>query len=97
MGVELNSLRIFLRFFLLGLLTASGLGCSWVSYITFTQATGFNNFAVRALVSDGTSLFVGGDFTTYRGSNAQRVAKIDLVSGTLDTTFTDVVQFGEWH
>jgi|GEM_PF-2481371 len=54
---------------------------------TFTQSTGMNSY-VSTLAINGTSIYAGGDFTTYRGSSAQRLAKLDLSSGNLDTTFT---------
>jgi hypothetical protein len=46
--------------------------------------------AVSALAVVGPSLYVAGTFTEYRGvaDAAHRIAKIDLLSGTLDTTFT---------
>lgn len=54
----------------------------------FNPATGSNGFnnAVRALVLNGSTIYVGGDFTTYRGGAAKYVAKIDT-SGALDTAF----------
>lgn len=59
---------------------------------TFVQAAnGFNNFVHSLAVHlSNNSLYIGGDFTQYRGvaSNARRLAKVDLVSGNLDTTFT---------
>ena len=64
---------------------------------TFTQSTGFD-YPVTSLATDGTSLFVGGKFTTYRGTNVQNIAKLDLSNGNLvnpfhatQTGFNDVV------
>jgi N-acetylneuraminic acid mutarotase len=54
---------------------------------TFTQSTG-PNATVSALAVSGSSLYIGGAFTTYRGSTANKLAKVDLTSGNLDTTFT---------
>lgn len=55
-------------------------------------ANGFNN-AVRALASDANNVYVGGDFTAYRGALANRVAKLGL-DGALDTTFNDPADNG---
>ena len=51
-------------------------------------ANGFDG-AVAALAATATSLYVGGSFTAYRGvvNSARRLAKLDLASGALDTTF----------
>jgi hypothetical protein len=69
---------------------------------TFTQSTGFGGElvpyafsppapSVVALATVGTSLIVGGSFTSYRGLPANGLAKIDLASGVLDQTFTQSV------
>jgi hypothetical protein len=67
---------------------------------TFTQSMGFgggfpNNPSlppgptwVVAMAANGSSLFIGGSFTTYRGQPAQGVAKLDLRTGALDQSFT---------
>lgn len=58
---------------------------------TFSQpaANGFDG-DVQSLVSDGTALFVGGDFAAYRGvaDSAFHLAKLNLVTGALDLTFS---------
>ena len=48
--------------------------------------------AVLALATSGGALYVGGDFTAYKGvaSSANRLAKLDLVTGAIDTTFSPV-------
>jgi hypothetical protein len=53
------------------------------------NATGFDS-DVDALATLGTALYVGGAFDSYRGisGSAHRVAKLDLASGALDTTFS---------
>lgn len=55
---------------------------------TFNPTIGSNGFngVVRAIAVSGSDIFVGGDFTTYRGSVANRVAKVGS-TGTLDTSF----------
>lgn len=45
------------------------------------------NDSVRALESDGTSVWVGGFFTTIGGEDRTGLAKVDTVSGTVDTAF----------
>jgi hypothetical protein len=61
---------------------------------TFTGATGLVVSpccaleAVDALALSGSSLYVGGDFTSYRGTAVSNLMKIDAASGALDTTFT---------
>lgn len=53
---------------------------------TFNMGAGFNNTVYCMATQSDAKLIVGGDFTTYSGSNATRLARIN-VSGTLDTTF----------
>jgi hypothetical protein len=67
---------------------------------TFTQSMGFgggfpNNPSlppgptwVEAIAASGSSLFIAGSFTTYRGQPAQGLAKLDLQTGALDQSFT---------
>ena len=55
---------------------------------TFTQSTGVGNYCVNSLAVSGGSLYVGGQFNTYRGAPANNLAKVDLANGDLDTTFT---------
>src|SRR5262249_640541 len=45
---------------------------------------------VYALTASGTSLYVGGDFNSYRGvaGNANALAKLDLTSGAIAPTFS---------
>lgn len=48
------------------------------------------NSTVRAITSDGTSIYVGGDFTSFNGDVfSARLAKLDA-TGALDGTFTQV-------
>jgi hypothetical protein len=52
-------------------------------------ADGFNG-NVRALLQTGTTIYAGGDFTTYRGAMANYLAKIDALTCALDTVFSGV-------
>ena len=51
------------------------------------QANVSTGGSVRALASDGSSLWVGGAFTTISGVARQRVAKVSLSTGAVDTAF----------
>lgn len=64
------------------------LNSSGVLDTTFSPQSGANGFnaAVRSLALNGTTLYVGGDFTTYKGAPANYIAKLDA-NGALDTTF----------
>jgi hypothetical protein len=61
---------------------------------TFTGATGLVVSpccpleAVDAFALSGSSLYVGGDFTSYRGTAVSNLMKVDASTGVLDTTFT---------
>jgi chitodextrinase len=53
--------------------------------------TGFSadaNSRVYSLASDGTRLFVGGDFTTIKGQSRARLASLDLTTGNVNTGFS---------
>jgi hypothetical protein len=65
------------------------LNSSGILDTTFSPPSGSNgaNSRLRAIVADGVNLFIGGDFTTYRGAVANRIAKLDL-NGSLETTFS---------
>ena len=43
---------------------------------------------VKALATDGTSLFVGGNFTTLNGAPSNRLVKLNAVTGVRDTGFS---------
>jgi hypothetical protein len=53
------------------------------------MANGFDS-PVRALALDGATLYVGGDFTDYRGvtNAANYLAKLNAATGALDATFS---------
>ena len=53
------------------------------------KSNGFDD-AVLALALDGSSLYVGGRFTQYRGADgsASHLAKLDPATGAIDTTFS---------
>jgi hypothetical protein len=53
--------------------------------ITSWQAN--TNGTVRALATDGTSLYVGGNFKQIGGTNTQWLAKVSLSTGAVDTGF----------
>jgi hypothetical protein len=53
----------------------------------FNSGTGFNG-QVKTAIIHGNFIYVAGAFTTYNGQPASRIAKIDKVTGALDTVFT---------
>lgn len=59
---------------------------------TGATLNGFNSGGVSALAVNGTSLYVGGGFTAYKGvaNSANRLAKLNLITGVIDTTFSPV-------
>ena len=44
-------------------------------------------YDIKAWVLDGDDLYVGGDFTTYKDTPRQCIAKIKRSTGDLDPTF----------
>src|SRR5262249_33201386 len=62
----------------------------------FTQAPAFNGTVLSiALAGDGSGrLYVGGDFTTYNGTEVTRVVRLNP-DGTVDTTFATGVGFND--
>jgi hypothetical protein len=46
------------------------------------------NGSVYSIAADGTTLFIGGTFTNYRGTPAQNLAKFEISTGLVDNTFT---------
>ena len=53
-----------------------------------TGWTADTNGAVQALESDGTSLWVGGGFSTVGGLSKSRLAKVSVATGALDRSFS---------
>jgi len=53
---------------------------------TFNMGVGFGNTVYTMVTQSDGKLIVGGDFTTYSGSNATRFTRLNI-SGTLDATF----------
>jgi trimeric autotransporter adhesin len=53
-----------------------------------TNFSADTNARVEALASDGSRLFVGGDFTTIKGVAKTRLAAVDLATGNVFTGFT---------
>lgn len=59
--------------------------------------SGFNGTTLgKAIVFDSSYAYIGGDFTSYDGSTASRVAKIDLSTGNLDSTFQSNISGLGW-
>jgi hypothetical protein len=65
---------------------------------TFTRTTGFNPaadfgapHAVRTLHLSANALMAGGDFTTYRGTFARRIARLELATGAADAAFSSTL------
>ena len=53
---------------------------------TFNIGTGFNNTVQTVIQQSDDKIIVGGNFTTYSGSTANRIVRINP-NGTIDTTF----------
>jgi uncharacterized delta-60 repeat protein len=53
---------------------------------TFNMGAGFNNTVYCMTTQSDAKLIVGGDFSSYSGSNVTRITRLN-VSGTYDTTF----------
>ncbi len=55
---------------------------------TFNAGGGFSPNGVVTLALSGSSLYVGGNFTTYRGGAAPGLVKLDATTGVLDPAFS---------
>jgi hypothetical protein len=60
---------------------------------TFDTAVGFSSFIAVAMAIEGDFIYVGGDFTSYKGTDRQRIAKINKNTGALDLTFDTEIGF----
>ncbi len=59
--------------------------------------TGFNGTTFgKAIAFDSSYMYIGGDFSSYDGSSANLVAKIDLSTGNLDSTFQSNISGESW-
>lgn len=57
----------------------------------FNNGSGVPSAGVFSMALSGSSLYIGGDFSSYRtDSRGSRVAKIDTTTGAMDTTFNSV-------
>ena len=52
------------------------------------------NGTVWALEASGSSLYVGGDFTTVGGATHKKLVKLDAVTGAIDETFRPTIKQG---
>lgn len=52
----------------------------------FTQSAGLNA-PTYSMTTNGTALYLGGGFTTYRGIACNALAKLDLATGDVDSNF----------
>jgi hypothetical protein len=62
------------------------------SYPSMSLKTGFNGLVYATAVDASGSLYVGGNFTSYSGSTANQIIKLNS-DGTIDTSFNSGVGF----
>jgi uncharacterized delta-60 repeat protein len=53
---------------------------------TFNEGAGFNNYTCKPVINNSGNIFVVGNFTSYSGSSANRIIKLNS-NGTRDTSF----------
>ena len=53
---------------------------------TFNIGTGLNSYPLTSMIQNDGKIIIGGDFTSYNGSNINRIARLNA-DGTLDATF----------
>ena len=59
---------------------------------SFDNSTGFNNIAETIAIDSAGKIYVGGDFTTYKGVTENRIIKLNA-DGTKDTSFDNSTGF----
>lgn len=59
---------------------------------TFNVGSGFNNAVLTAMFDENFNIYVGGDFSTYKGVSQNRIVKVNL-SGTVDSIFNTGTAF----
>lgn len=75
-------------------LTYNGFGASRIARIntdgshdaTFNSFTGANTYVLSTSIQNDGKIIIGGNFTSYKGTVANRIARLN-VDGSLDTTF----------
>jgi uncharacterized delta-60 repeat protein len=61
---------------------------------TFNSATGFNNNEITSAFLDSSkNLYLGGNFTQYKGATASRIIKINGTDASIDNTFSSGTGF----
>lgn len=82
--------------------THAGQTINRTNFVAFNADTGaVSNFApvfdapVWGIVSSGNSLYVGGDFKTVNGKPMRGLAKFNISTGALDTTFKSPLAWGK--
>lgn len=61
---------------------------------TFNQATGIDGNPVTAITVSGSSVYVGGAFSSYRGVARSSLARLNKSNGDLDQNFTALLSAG---
>jgi uncharacterized delta-60 repeat protein len=62
---------------------------------TFNPGTGFNEDVVSPIIQAGEKIIVGGRFTSFNGTNRNRIACLNT-DGTLDASFNPGTGFNNW-
>lgn len=88
-GANFTSYKGTTRYYLVKINATTGVVDS-----TFNTSSGFND-AVYKVIKDGNDLYCIGDFTSYKGSARQRIAKINATTAALDVTFDSANGFDD--